>query len=69
MSRKVGLEKGYKAVHIRTTYGGELDTVEEGVYSAPHTAKARLTFWSNYLGENYVNGWLEESDLVWTRVD
>lgn len=68
MARKIGLlTHAYKAVHvIRHPSGGE-ETIVEGIYNKESTAKSRLTFWKNYLGEDFVDGWTEVSELSWQR--
>lgn len=69
MARKIGLlTHAYKAVHVvRYRSGGE-ETIVEGIYNKPGTAQGRLTFWKNHLGEDYVDGWIEEAALNWYRV-
>lgn len=42
----------------------EIHTDIEGVYNKPGAAKARVSFWRGYLGEGFVNGWVEESDPI-----
>lgn len=71
MARNIVLNQdgGYRAVHIFTDFQGKEHTVYEGIYNKEGTAKARVSFWRNYLEESFVDGWVEYGEIPqWERV-
>lgn len=71
MARQIVVDQdfGYRAVHIRySMFTKERTTIYEGIYNAPGTAKARVSFWRNHLGEDFVDGWIEKAHVTWGRV-
>lgn len=72
MARNISMEPDapvYRAiVKIHNTALGFSDTKYEGPYSQAGTAKARVTFWKNYMANRdgvYVTGWVEKGETEW----
>lgn len=50
--------------------GGLRFSEYEGPYAKKGSARARVTFWKNYLGHRYtIEGWVEEGTVEWKLVD
>lgn len=80
MARSIGMAKDatvFRAV-ITKTYGDETRTDYEGPYGSIGAARARVSFWTNYLairdeetqeptGKSRANGYVERGTVTWQR--
>lgn len=78
MARKIAVDDDgtmYRAVIVKKyRRNAEPVTTYEGPYDKPGAARARVTFWKNWLGadksqEQWADGWIESAETVWSRVD
>lgn len=71
MSRRIALtdDGGYRAVTIWRGLDGETRSRHEGIYDKIGTARARISFWRNRLGDDLIDGWVEKATITWEKVD
>ncbi|MFD5451250.1 hypothetical protein [Streptomyces sp. NPDC127100] len=75
MARDIGVTPGAELFRAVTTkyYGdGTVETVYEGPYDKPGTARGRVGFWRNHLAKredgSKAQGYIESCRPVWSRV-
>ncbi|MEU5596605.1 hypothetical protein [Streptomyces sp. NPDC020298] len=82
MARSIGMAADatvYRAVITFTDHDGAQDTKHEGPYGSLGAARARVSFWTNYLadrdedtgektGTSRATGYVEQGTVDWERV-
>lgn len=72
MARNIGADGSdvYRAVIAFTGSKGDQWTEHEGPYAKLGAARARVTFWSNYMARSggSATGHVEQAHTVWTQV-
>ena len=76
MARNIAADGGpvFRAVITSWPAGRSRTTWHEGPYASHGAARARITFWTNYLrdadtGKPYASGYVERTESTWRRLD